>query len=672
MTFHRGAEVGKLRHMANGMIFVLLACSFSCMRSSDGEIRTDASSDGRSSMEQISRPYARYWWFASEIKREDVKYNLDWLKLNGFGGVEIAWVYPRNAMDKKLDTTYTPRQEWLSSAWQEVVEYAALYADSIGLACDMTMGTLWPFGDSYVSYEEASQQYGEGERQLIRKSWEHPKTGFVVDHLDPGKYLPYFRRMLNAFPHPATKLPPSYFIDSWEVHAEKLWTDGFKDEFMRHYGYDISPFMDSIYTRDNRHRLYDYRKMISNKVINFYENFDRLLNEKNIRSRGQCSGAPCDIISAYARLDIPEGEAMLYEPEFNSIPASAAMLASKSVVSAETFTCLYGWPRDYIRQEQIADLMLVADALFANGVNHIVWHGKPHNTKDQDTVSFYASVHVGSDGALAAEIPAFNQYLTTVSETMKQGRSYSDVAVYLPTEDAWIKGILPKDKQFIWAWGYYEMRYTYFPAEVAGHHPIWINQEFLTKGVFESGVFRVGDARFRSLYIDVEFLDYEVLRRIRTLAEQGLSITLKRPPREAGTIKHGDWGVLLNTINGLSNVSAEFSPKRPALIEGTDIPTYWARMTDEALYIFFAHPRTEKLTFPLAYGHSFTDATMELPVIVNYEGERHATVLQFEPYSSLLYKIEKGTMTRLDIDYVPKTPVIKARSSGYEAPWLVR
>jgi hypothetical protein len=118
----------------------------------------------RISMEMISKPYARYWWFASEIKKEDIEFNLD----------------------------------WLSQEWQEVVSYALLYADSIGLACDLTMGTLWPFGDSYVPYEQASQQFGEEERQVITRSWEYPKTGYVVDHINPGNYLPYFYRMLDS------------------------------------------------------------------------------------------------------------------------------------------------------------------------------------------------------------------------------------------------------------------------------------------------------------------------------------------------------------------------------------------------------------------------------------------------------------------------------------------
>ena len=39
-----------------------------------------------------SKPLTRWWWFARLIKEEDVRYNLDWVKKNGFGGVEIAWV----------------------------------------------------------------------------------------------------------------------------------------------------------------------------------------------------------------------------------------------------------------------------------------------------------------------------------------------------------------------------------------------------------------------------------------------------------------------------------------------------------------------------------------------------------------------------------------------------
>ena len=184
-------------------------------------------------LELTSKPFARYWWFASIIKKEDIRYNLDWLKENGFGGVEIAWVYPLNRFNPS-DTTYTPRQEWLSREWSDIVEFAVSYCDSIGLESSLTFGTLWPFGDSFVPFEQATQRFGDPKwRQVINRSWEHPKSGYVIDHLTRENYLPYFNRLLNAFPRPGTKLPQSYFIDSWEVETEHLWTDGFDKDLKR-------------------------------------------------------------------------------------------------------------------------------------------------------------------------------------------------------------------------------------------------------------------------------------------------------------------------------------------------------------------------------------------------------------------------------------------------------
>lgn len=622
-------------------------------------------------METISQPYARYWWFASEIRDGDVRANLDWLKEQGFGGVELAWVYPRNAMDPRLDSSYTPRQEWLSSEWKRIVGYTLRYADSIGLACDMTMGTLWPFGDSQVSFDQATQQYGNERRQTISKSWEHPQMGYVVDHLDPRKYLDYFERMLAHFPNPETGLSRTMFVDSWEVHTEKLWTEGFEVEFMRRYGYDIRDFMGTLYVVENKHRLYDYMKLISSLVINFYEQYDGILNKHGFLSRGQCSGAPCDIISAYARLDIPEGEAMLYEPEYNSIPASAALLSNKLVVSAETFTCLYGWPRDYIRREQTADLKLVADALFANGVNHLVWHGKPHNPAGTDSISFFATVHVGQDGALANDLPAFNDYLTRVSRVMKRGRTYSDVAVYLPTEDAWIKGRMPRDRQFVWAWGWYEMRYVYFPEEVRGYHPIWINEEFLSRAHMQDGRLHAGEAQFSSLYVDAEYLDFAVLRDIQSLAAQGLHVTMKRMPAEAGTTRHTEYTRILEALRAQPTVDTVFQPVVPPLISGTDIPPYWAREVGDTLYLFIAAPEARGLTFPLSYGQSQRTTDITRRITVQYRGHTWPLHLYFVPNAALLYRISSEGAEQIDISYSPPQPRVEQRPPGYRPRWVI-
>ena len=631
----------------------------------------ETNTHGSSSNALIFKPYARYWWFASMIREDDVRFNLDWLKANGFGGVEIAWVYPLNRFNPE-DTSYTPRQEWLSPEWARIVGFTVSYADSIGLGCDLTFGTLWPFGDTYVTFEQATQKFGEPDwRQQIRLSWQHPKVGYVVDHLSPKNYLPYFDRLLKVFPRPVTAHRQAYFIDSWEVETERLWCDGFDLDFKNRFGYDITPFMDSIYRPAYADYLYDYMTLVSDKVTRFYAGYDSSLNSAGILSRGQVSGAPCDLISGYTRLDIPEGESMLFEPEFCAIPASAALLSGKKQVSSETFTCLYGWPRDYIRQEQTADLKLVADALFANGINRIIWHGKPHNPKNSDSVNFYATTHVGFSGTLAEEILPFNQYLEKVSGYMSRGHTYSDVAVYLPTEDAWMAGVMPAEKQFKWAWGYYEMRYVYFPAELDGYNPTWINREFLEKSTYEDGILKVGDARYKALYVDAGHLDYAALKRICELGLQGLTIILKKDPQEPGKIKHADYQDLLMRLKVSKNVFSSVPQDLQPFIKGDTIPGHWCRIEDKTLYIFFPNPKAKRIKFPMEYGQSFNTEAISMQTDVYYLGIKYHLKLTFKPHQALLYRIDQGKLENIDIEFVPKEPVRKERPADYKAPWLV-
>lgn len=651
------------------LALILFSLSLSSCVEKKATPDTEAGSDP---FELTSRPYIRYWWFASTIKKEDIRYNLNWLKENGFGGVEIAWVYPLNRFNP-LDKTYTPRQQWLSEEWRDIVDYTIRYADTLGLGCDLTFGTLWPFGDSYVPFEQAARRYGDPEwRQVITRTWEHPKPGYVIDHLTTSNYLPYFNRLLVAFPRPEIKLPQSYFIDSWEVETEHLWADGFDKEFVLKFGYDISPFMDSIYKPENHRYLYDYMSLISEKVINFYKDFDRRLNDVGIISRGQVSGAPCDLISGYACMDIPEGESMLFEPEFCTIPASAALLSGKNSVSSETFTCLYGWPRDYLREEQTADLKLVADALFANGINHIIWHGKPHNPEGHDTVSFYATTHVGPSGSFTGELAQFNKYLEQISSYMKKGHTCSDIAVYLPTEDAWSYGTMPKEKQFIWAWGHYEMRYVYFPEELSRYNPVWINHEFLEKGKIKKGMFNVGNASFKVLYVDAKYLEHKVVKRLAVLARQGLQIVMKKIPEEPGTITHSDYKSLLELIISSRPEVSSLPDKLTPFIKGTSVPAHWCRKENDSLFVFFANPKSCRLKFPLEYGQSLDTTTFVTSVTIMFDDESYKLNLEFKPYQSLLYKLYKGTMEKINIEFVPSTPVSRKRVVGYEAPWLLK
>ena len=69
---------------------------------------TEKSTSNTNHYFKSSKPYTRWWWFASLIQKEDIKHQLDWAKEQNFGGVEVAWIYPYSR--KKSDTVNnTPR-----------------------------------------------------------------------------------------------------------------------------------------------------------------------------------------------------------------------------------------------------------------------------------------------------------------------------------------------------------------------------------------------------------------------------------------------------------------------------------------------------------------------------------------------------------------------------------
>ncbi|MEI7662841.1 MAG: glycosyl hydrolase [Bacteroidota bacterium] len=625
-----------------------------------------------------SRPWTRWWWFASVIDKPSVADNLVWLKNNGFGGVEIAWVYPLNRM-KKDTIHYTPRLEWLSPQWTGMVAYAKHCADSLGLGCDFNFGSLWPFGDLKVPFNEATMNMTDSSwRQEITASWDYPKKGYVVDHLNRKAFYNYAERTGNALKPALEGSLSGLFCDSWEVETKFLTTPGFNERFYKRYKYSLPAFRDSLYSNREPYCSvrYDYMKLISEYVIEeFYKPFTRESHRLGAYSRAQCAGAPCDIISSYAAIDVPETEALLYEPAYANIVASAAGLSGKRVVSSETFTCLYGWPRIHHSEEQTADLKLVCDALFANGVNQVIWHGKPFNPAGFDTVKFYASVHVGSSGSLAGEIPAFNSYMEKVSGYMKKGISFSEAAVYLPSEDRLIAGELPVDKQFIWAWGEYEHRYTYLPDELKSYRPLWINGEFLTKAVLKNGRLTVGDLSFSSLYLDVKYLDASSLGRITKLAGLGFPVCLKQTPAEPGFHKSGAvYDQLIKKLKGYSNVKSTWKEMiiPGPFITGTEKTDYWCRVSGDDLYIFFANPKSQHLVFPLEYGQSLNDKTERIPIEIHLKGKTIPVLLEFAPGQSLLLRVDNSNaVSFIDITFKPKQPVYIPRIKNGKEKWEV-
>lgn len=623
-----------------------------------------------------TKPCTRWWWFATEIKKPDVKYQLDWAKKNNFGGVEIAWVYPLYRYQSMYARNYnrhypkdTTAQEWLSPEWSEVVAYTKSYADSIGLACDFTFGSAWPVAGSNIGKEHTTQIYGDSSfRQTLTFAWTWPDTQLVINHLDSNAFNRFAEPVGAALQEALQGSKSALFTDSWEIKLNfrnKIWTTGFEKTFQDRFGYDIIPYMEECLDSFPDVR-YDYMLHLDDYVTNgFYKPYVKKCRELGAWSRVQCLAAPTDVMTTYSLVDIPETESMLNNPNYSRIVSSAACLASKRMVSSETFTCMYGFPATYLRQEQTADLKMVADAMFAHGANQHFYHGMPYNPIGSDTLEFFATTYFGPGGSLEPELPAFNAYMEKVSGLMQQGKTYSDVAVYVPYEDGVMKGAYPPERRRVWVWGEYEMRYVYAPAETEGYHPLWINRHFLEEAKYTDGKLEVGDAAFSTLYIDVNYMDVRALRRILALAKEGLPICLKRSPMEPGKVKSGEYADLLSQLSALDNVSDDFQQTvgHAPLVQGDSIPDYWCRvLPDGSLQLFLAQGPAKDLKYPVYSGQSIMKASEFKDLTLTANGKTIQQRFEFKPYQSLLLKISPaGEMEFVDINYVPKEPIVRPR-----------
>ena len=661
------------------------ACGSSCRhRGGQAESVTGFKATGQTGglFYKSGKPYTRWWWFATQIRKEDIAADLDWLKQKGFGGVEVAWVYPHWLDEQGKMPNLAPAPKWLSPQWSDLVAYAKQYAQEIGLGCDFTFGSAWPFGDSQVTEAEAARSPGKsGYQQSIPAHWECAEMGCgeagsvrqprVFDHLNPQAFDRYIDRTGKALAPALAGAPSALFCDSWEGNPISTWTAEFDERFHERFHYDIDeafvansqsqPVLDDLH--------YDYMRLVSELVIErFYRRFTEAAHRLGAFARVQVAGAPVDLITAYAAVDVPETEAMLYEPPFGQIVASAAALAGRRDVTSETFTCAYGFRNHHHDEEQTADLKLIADALFANGVNQIFWHGKSFHARDGGgDIEFYATVHVGEQGTLAGELPAFNAYMERISSTMKRGRGYSSVAVYLPTEDAWMDRVRQTTTQLDmmdrWWYPAYHMRYVRQPAELKGWRPLWINHDFLERGKLEGGVLRVGDLRFSALYLDVQYLDNDALDTILRLARAGLPVCLKQTPRQPGRNKSPTFAARVRDLQALPNVALDFArvARGKPLVAGENLPDFWARVDGGETHIFFANPKAQNLQLPLAYGQALATEEVRRPVEITAGGKTTALTLVFAPYQSILLTIDaNGSPKFADITFQPKRPVVKA------------
>jgi alpha-L-rhamnosidase len=95
----------------------------------------------------------RWWWFGPAVTQPELQRELEQMKAEGIGGVEIATLYPLALDDAK---TGFHNQPFLSDQHLDAIRFAAAVASKLGLRVDLTLGSGWPFGGPHIPITQAA------------------------------------------------------------------------------------------------------------------------------------------------------------------------------------------------------------------------------------------------------------------------------------------------------------------------------------------------------------------------------------------------------------------------------------------------------------------------------------------------------------------------------------
>jgi hypothetical protein len=100
-------------------------------------------------------PYVRWWWNGDKVEAKELIRELRLLKAAGIGGVEINPIeFPSRSEGDDLGK---PSLRWLSDEWIDMLKVVFYEAKSLGLTCDLIVGSGWPFGAEDLKPEDRSQ-----------------------------------------------------------------------------------------------------------------------------------------------------------------------------------------------------------------------------------------------------------------------------------------------------------------------------------------------------------------------------------------------------------------------------------------------------------------------------------------------------------------------------------
>ena len=496
--------------------------------------------------------------------------------------------------------------------------------------------------------------------------------GFVMNHFERGALDRYLSqvgdRMMQGL---GDNRPHAVFCDSLEVYSSD-WTGDLLEEFRRRRGYDLKPHLPSLVIEAGPKTAGIRRDWGRTLTELFNERFMAPLHEwakKNrTQLRVQCYGVPAVVLSSNAHVDLSEGEGHHWRQLSTTRWASSAShIYGRPVTSSEIWT----WLHSPSFRATPLDVKAEADRHFLQGINQLIGHGWPYTA---DGVAypgwrFYAAGVFNDKNPWWAVQPDVSRYLQRLSFLLRQGQPASDVAIYLPNDDAWARfsnGKIHTVEVLRELLGP-----NLIPAVLdAGYNfDLFDDDSFRQVGRVENGAFVLGQNRYKAVILPaVERIPLDTLQRLEEFARGGgILIATRRAPAEApgflatpadhekvlalsrrlfeGKLVMDETGQLAGRLSSGLQPDVQLSPAAPEI-------GFLHRRAEDADIYFLANTgnatRSVKATFRASglkpeWWDPFTGNVS--PAVVETQAENGVTVaLELEPYASRVLVFTKRSL----------------------------
>jgi hypothetical protein len=439
--------VAMLRYVAS---LLTVVCAMAADPASMAELRR-----GFEQPPDDARMMVRWWWFGPAVTKAELEREMRMMKAGGIGGFEVQATYPLQLEGN---------MRYLSPEFLEALRFTGEKAKELGLRMDLTLGSGWPYGGPHIPQElaagrlrmtpEAARRPNQGDSLIVTvdglnfwaghtgQTVKRPAMGaegWVLDHYNRAALEAHFKTVGEPMLKALEKTPPyAIFSDSLEVYNAD-WTPNLLEEFQKRRGYSLTPFLRSLAqdTGENAEAVrHDWGLTLSELADeNYLKPLTAWAKAHGTKFRSQTYGIPPVTLSSNALVDLPEGEGHEWR-RFSTTrwATSAGHIYGRPVISSETWT----WLHSPVFSATPLDMKAEADIHFLQGINQLVGHGWPYSPPEAGEPGwrFYAAAVFNEHNPWWIVMPDITKYLQRVSWILRQGTPVNDVAVYLPTHDA--------------------------------------------------------------------------------------------------------------------------------------------------------------------------------------------------------------------------------------------